>query len=349
MNMKKILLINQGKTANLGDIAIKNIAIKLLQELNCDVDFVGYAQCNEQKMSNLLTNENKGKLKKYIPSIVKYFFISYRNVLKEFKRIKNNQYDLVIIGGGQLIKSDSIFPYCLFFWTYLLNKKNKIYLLSVGMDSKYNFLEELFYRYSFSKIEKIYFRENDSREVCKKIYHKNSEYIPDLVFAYSRYNKKGITLPSEKRKYLMVMIYDYQTLVNHFKRKISKEKYYKEWIELIKRNNVKNFEIILTYTDIGDKEETIKFYDYLQKERIFNCNIKNTDILDSFVRLLPNTNIVISGRMHAMILAYNYECKIVPYTISDKIKSFENNYLKNKENLKSLENKILKTVKKILK
>lgn len=78
------------------------------------------------------------------------------------------------------------------------------------------------------------------------------------------------------------------------------------------------------------------------------CTIKNTDSLEKFTLLLEKTELVISGRMHGMILAYNYDCKILPYLVSDKISFFKEEYLDKKIIKQDLENEIINKLKEIL-
>lgn len=349
--MGKILLINQGKSDNLGDKAIKETAIKLLTELGHEVEFAGYAQCKEQNINEILTNNSSNfsiKLKNRMPSIIKWLLKYHWEILKEFKEKKEKKYECIVIGGGQLLKKNSVFPFCLLTWIYLLrkNKQKNIFLVGVGIDQNENYFEKNIYKILFKKIKGIYVRDEDSREYLKKNYNINSQYIPDLVFSHSRYIKNQ---ENQNKNYLTIMIFDFVTLTHHFGKKITREEYYNQWVELIRKNIQDNLEIVLTYTTIEDKIETDLFKKYLDETLEVKTKIKEVNTLEDLERVLQKSKIVISGRMHGLILAYNYECKLIPYIVSQKLESFNNNYLLKDKTKNEMEKDILTSLKNIFK
>ncbi|MDN6735969.1 MAG: hypothetical protein L0L78_10160, partial [Tetragenococcus koreensis] len=63
---------------------------------------------------------------------------------------------------------------------------------------------------------------------------------------------------------------------------------------------------------------------------------------------LKTTKILISGRMHGMILGLYHNCIIVPYIVSPKVKAFKEEWLKSDINYKSILKKQEKVIKQIL-
>lgn len=349
--MKRVLLINQGKTENLGDQAI-NIAFKNNLIANgWEVDFAGFAQTNEQTMQNMSTNSKlKGKslLKRFTPKFIVWLFKYRKNINEEFNRVtKNKKYDLVIIGGGQLIKTKGVFMLSLLSWYKILKQylDCPIILAGIGADPKYSFFEKNIYKKLLSKFDSIYVRDQKSQEVLVNQFNLETEYIPDIVFAFSKYYKPAEVLAKNK---LLVMIFDYKALKQNFGTSVSKEEYYKIWINLIKENIEPGLKIILGYTTIGDKLETIEFSNYLNRFTDYKFEVVNTDTLENFVEELQETKSLISGRMHGMLLGMNYGCRLIPYIVSPKIQTFNDEWVNKEVNLEVVTLDIDKKIKEIL-
>lgn len=350
--MKNILLINQGNTENLGDKTINIVFQRLIEEYGYNVDFVGFAKTDEQFMDEM-NYESKSSLKSYIkllvPSVIVWLFKYRKLINSEFDIIKDRRYDLVIIGGGQLIKTKNVFVYTLFTWINILNKNMScpIALVGVGSDEKYSIIEKLLYKKTLKKVNEIYVRDGESRITLKKEFNVNSKSIPDIVFAYSRFFPTKINF-SKKNK-LLVMIYDYKALKKNFETEFNTiDKYFLYWKSLIEKNLEENLKIVLAYTTIGDKKTTYKFKKYLEKNTEIQCEIRNTDRLDDLANVLITTKTLISGRMHGMLLGLNYHCEIVPYVLSPKIKVFKKEYLDKELNIKQINKEIDKSIEELM-
>lgn len=349
--MKRILTINQGKTENLGDKAINIILRDILNSNKCIVDSVGLSQTTDQYMDSMVISYKRrffSYIKKYIPSFFIWLLKYRKKIRNEFNdTVINNKYDLVIIGGGQLIKTKCVFIYALLTWYILLRKylNCPIIMVGVGVDNNYSFLEKEIYKRLLSKLDYIYVRDNNSKQILYNEFNISARYIPDVVFSYSKfYPNKEVR---EKNK-LLVMIYDYEALKRNFGTSLTVENYYDEWTKLIKENMKPNVEVVLGYTTIGDKIETFKFADYLSKNSQIEFEIKDTDSLESFTEILKISENIITARMHAMILGLNFGCNIVPYIVSSKIKTFNDEYINNEINIDEIRINIEKKIGEIL-
>lgn len=348
--MKRVLIINQGKSENLGDKAINISLEQLFKEQGFLVDTAGYSQTYEQYMSTMDINRNTGLrslIKKYTPIPIVWLFKYRSKINNEFTQISHSKsYDLVVIGGGQLIKTKCVFVYALMTWINILKKELNcpIILLGVGADNNYSTLEKLIYKKIIPKIDDVYVRDNKSKLIFSEVFQQESKIIPDVVFSYHKF------FPAQTldKKLFTVMIYDYKTLKNHFGTEHSKQDYYNEWKNLILENVRDGMEIVLAYTAIGDKYETMNFASYLRDKSQLNFKVVETDELDSLVNILQRTEILLTGRMHGMILGINYRAEVIPYVISPKIAAFVDDYLKNGYELESYNKKINEVIENII-
>jgi len=139
----KVLVLNDGNGANLGDQAI-NYSLKCyLDILDIDNDSIGLTILDE-KSYNKSIKKNKTIIVELLKNILnKYFilFFRFRWIFKNYLQIKNftktSDHDVIVIGGGQLLLGNSTFPYAIILWVYFLKKsKKKIVLFSVKKHSK---------------------------------------------------------------------------------------------------------------------------------------------------------------------------------------------------------------------
>lgn len=348
MDKKKILIINQGKSDNLGDKAIANTMINTFKNLGCEVDFCGFSQCVEQTIGNLEYESNKflfrKKIAKFIPNIFKFLFFKKKKIAREFNKICENKYDLIIYGGGQLIKTKTVFLYSLLYWKFLCNKfKAKQIMFGVGADSNFKIYEKILYKNLLHKFDRIYVRDEFSKEIIEEIFENSCENVlPDIVFMH---NASDII---KKENLIVLMVYDYETAKRHFGIKKTREEYYESFLAEMKKNiPFLSCKVVLAYTTFQDKIETLKFREYLQIKGI-DYEFVETDTLDQFEKLLSSADYIISARMHALILGMIYKCEVIPYIISPKVKAFSDEYINSDYSLLEMKNMIMKDIENIL-
>ena len=114
--MCRILLVNEGFSDNLGDQAIRESAEYILGDLGCVVEFSDYTRTVSAPIK--ISREKKnGKLpvvfKSILPIKVRWCL---KNIFRIVRQVKGN-YDIVVIGGGQLLAPNSKFTMALFVWT----------------------------------------------------------------------------------------------------------------------------------------------------------------------------------------------------------------------------------------
>lgn len=349
--MQRVLLINQGNTDNLGDKAINLSFRSLLEKYGSTVDFAGFAQTDEQFIDKIDKKKNyklKSFVKKRLPNFLMWFFKYRKKIKKELNSLDNQNYDLVILGGGQLIKSKNVFAYCFLSWITLLRRKGyPIFVVGVGADDQFSFIEKVIYQKCLAQVNNIYVRDKESQAILNRIFNISAQYIPDIVFNKRLTNTDTNMFIKEEK--LVVMIYDYDALQKNFENDFgTKKEYFYFWENLIKTNYQPDLTITLAYTTIGDKKTTKEFYHYIKNNTEMEVSLSNTDRLGELEELLKTTKILISGRMHGMILGLNHNCIIVPYIVSPKVKAFKEEWLKSDINYKSILKKQEKVIKQIL-
>ena len=135
-----ILLINEGLSDNFGDQIIKESMSCLIKRLGFKVQFQDLTR-NKNKYRHQYDIE-MGENKRTFLMPLKSMIWKMLWVAKNLKRItftSMRKYDAVVIGGGQLLLSNGIFPLALLLWVALLKFRNNknIVLFSVGMQGEY--------------------------------------------------------------------------------------------------------------------------------------------------------------------------------------------------------------------
>lgn len=362
--MKKVLVINEGYSDNFGDQAILESVAGLFSDLNYSVDFVYYSQpsisilpqydyLNEKKTISKLTKvrlKYKNNILLNVLLVIKNYLAILTWFLRNKKYIKtkiiDNDYDYVIIGGGQLINSSNrispnIFSIAAYTWTKYINKNIELSFIGIGLAEKFNFFELFLYKRALSKAKKIWVRDQFSSITLSKIFNLESEVIPDVAFSlYSETKKK-------KDNLALVGVFSFHEYkVKYNKEKISLESFYDVWIKKINELILKGYQVSLFYTTKSDALETLNFKKYLESISALNISIVQTDNLKELNDLFAKSNYVFSGRMHALILGMNNRCDIEAYLTSKKLSSFNDEYINSPNDCSYFKNQLLISLKK---
>lgn len=326
--MDKIIVINQYNSDNLGDKLLNSMICERIKSYGYNVENVGFAQVRKQEINRKYNDHKKNKLvlyiKKILPNRLKYM-INYRLKLKrEANKIDFEKCKAIIIGGGQLIKHKSVFKYCFSYWVNIaLANKVPVILYGIGVDNNLNKREIHCYGKNMKKIKYVNCRDEATASLLNNYFDIKADVSPDIAFTYFKDSEN-----EEERKNIVVMPYNYITAKKAFKIKLSRKEYYDRILNYIinvtKQYN--NYNIILTATTNVDLEECIDFKEYL------TMNGKKSEILEietyeELAELFLRSNIVISGRMHAMILGLVCGCSVIDIPISNKITEFSGKYI----------------------
>lgn len=234
---------------------------------------------------------------------------------KYWKKFENENLDLILIGGGQLIKHNHDFMACMDFWT----KRRGIpkIALGVGGDADLNIRERRIYARAVKRCKKIFVRDTMTFQYLKCC-KTETELMPDVAFIYSYLFRRKVRL---KEDYILIEIYEYSV-----EKGMSRDMYFQEWAEKIYELLKPNEKLMIAYTTYGDYMEGKRFESYMKRTGRAECCMLETDTLGQLMDAISGARIVYSARMHMLILALNYNKCIEVYPISDKLKIFKEMY-----------------------
>ena len=325
---KTVLLLNQGHTNNYGDIAINRVISAMFKKSNYNVE-----QQNFWSEKDVFGNNysNYPKIIRWIlwHSIVLMDFFNKKNI----KRIiSKKKYDLIVIGGGELLGLNYGFNSSLYTWTSIA-KKEKIPIIIYGVSGtpKMSKIRLLRNQIALRKCKIISVRDNTTKSFIKEKYGINCNCYPDCAFAYRTLFGSKSEKKVNKDSILIAPIMFYDLIAKGLSLK-SEDDYLEYLYETlmceVHKMNVTN--IIVTCTEKEDQIIANKLGTYLtKKEKKLNVKVCNYSTIEDYISLLKRSKIVISGRMHAMILGIIYGCSIKPIKFKDKLISFDKEYTNN--------------------
>ncbi|WP_196298965.1 polysaccharide pyruvyl transferase family protein [Vibrio campbellii] len=316
--MKKVLLVNRGTCNNLGDQAI-NVAFEkfINNEIGCDVICEDYT--SKSKNVNAINagqqvSPLKGFLKKILPLNLIWFVRNYNRIKK---CIDKNLPDLIVVGGGQLLLHGR-FSVAAFTWVYLAKKRNKkIVFSNVGYGGSYSWLEGKLINWAVNNADGINFRDKSSSKMIDELYNVKSVVSGDVVFT-----EKALTLCPEKQTLIALGI-TARSVYNMYNATLEQSEYYNLWLDFLKKNDISISNVVLTYTTQEDSVECELFKEHIKRAHDVDLDILYNKTLDDYKSNLESVSLVISGRMHGLILAINSGCRVITFPISNKLKSFD--------------------------
>ena len=176
------------------------------------------------------------------------------------------------------------------------------------------------YKSALAKADEICVRDAYSKQVVEKCYARTPLSYPDVVFLYGKEKKTHDKNSKGKKGCCNVLSYDYYKNAGGSK---SKEEYFDEWKEILDSYTDSDTIILFSSTTIEDRKTTEEF----SKKYVWQKScVSFPDTVDEYWSQLEDVDYVISGRMHAMILAMQQGCICVPYEWKDKLEVFKREY-----------------------
>ncbi len=337
--MKKILLVNQGHSSNLGDKLINEVMTNILCENNevLHAPFIPTEKdseigCNDISSFNIKsTNIFIDSFKKFIKKskLITAIGLDYKYQKAIYNIIKDKKIDAVVIGGGELLATFIPFNSALYSWIKIIRKNYKdipiiIYGVS-GTKPKNKFFDKRL-NYILTSCDFINVRDHATESFINNSYKIRTNYSPDCVFSYRELNKDSII--KNKENILSIMIYDYDSL--HGKLSFSnKIEYFNYWYDLLENNIQYKDIVLLAYTTEEDRICSKEFLNFILNNKNIKYEVRLAEYNDVYglIDVVKKSRSIITGRMHAMILAKQYETDIIPFIFKEKIETFCNEYL----------------------
>jgi len=352
-SMKRVLLINEGGASNLGDEAIRFSLDTLLRDAGCEVEWTRFAGWRKRRDVSQVGEERlrraswwKKLAKSMIPVKLRWFLRTWPTFLGY---LKSNDYELVLIGGGQLIQSNEFFGLAMFLWIYIFKKlrKKKVVLVGVGAASRYSCLDTYLYRRSLKLVDSIYVRDKTSLDILRNTFDISAQLIPDVAFYLSAIYK----YPNEREKRSLICPVDFEfhrARLRDQQDTLNEDEYLGYWEDIAVGYSDSGYDVELFCTSKRPDLATVeKLKDRLDIRGV-KSNILDISTLESLTREIAKSEVVVSGRMHALVIGYCYGCKVVPYITSAKIKAFEDEYLASSLGLEEIQDEILSRIKEIV-
>ncbi|MEZ9421294.1 polysaccharide pyruvyl transferase family protein [Vibrio breoganii] len=319
----KILVVNKGYSDNLGDQAILRSMNNILKDIvnEDELIFEEYTSSVKKKIP-IYTDElnlyKSSRVKQFLRALLPLRLIW---LLKNFHRIRRAVNDqnlrLVIIGGGQLVLSNTYFPVAAFMWVGLSKYyRKKVIFSNVGVGTTFSLLESWLYKYALMQSNGVAVRDEKSGKIINEKYGISPIITGDIVFCDA-----SIDIEDSDTSTVYLGITE-RNVYNTYNKNVSQYEYYSIWYDFLIANEVPLDNIVLFYTTQEDFLESINFKNYLENLDII-VEISQSNTLDSLENELKLASLVVSGRMHALILSKNIERNILCFPISKKLIEFE--------------------------
>lgn len=322
----KALLLNEGYSDNLGDQAIRVCAQHALEKVGLEVFFSDLTRTIDKPYEmpidlSVDIKKESWKVKSLIPKQLRWIIKNLRRIFVESRK----DYDIAVIGGGQLILPNGRFPLAVSMWIILLKalSNTKVYVIGVGAENLTG-LDKAMVKYALGKVDGIAVRDSRSAGVVKGLIGRKVNIIPDWAFLINEI----YPLPSSKVDGRVLINVPHLYIYNRYVDKSAGRKsYYKFWVDCYLKQLNLGKEVFLFYTAAEDKYEAEIFRQHLSSEGFGSPEILDCDDLGRLLDEIKDSEKVISGRMHALILALAYGKEVHPYIISDKLRTFSSEYI----------------------
>ena len=310
----KIILTSFFNSNNLGDLLLSN---KLFIDLKSHGHLV--ERCSIEKSFKI-----NGYLKIYRYSSLKYLvFLPYR-IMKSilfFFRFAYKLYcsDLLIIGGGNVMMDYSLRSLSYKKISYYINiakfMRKKVYAISIGIGPFKISNQLIKARETLSKVDYVTFRDEFSRNLYNpnKIYNNDDLSIDPILIIDEKENlervkpKEKIALGIINPKLFNSTLEDYNKIINGYLTLISK---------LVDTEK----SVVLFSTEELDYKTILEVYDKLNKQILNKVQImfiRNVLDLENFYK--SDIHLIISSRMHSLILAYRQKIPMIGLSWHPKI------------------------------
>lgn len=316
-----LLIVNRGCCSNLGDQAINDAMFKfIISRYDYELHFsdltaqhnspLKISKENDKKLFSMVFRET---LKKILPLKLIWLFRNFNRVKKATK----NGSGPVVIGGGQLILSNSTFGIACALWVFLSKYySRKVVFCSVGAGSTFSKIDRVLYKYALQRCDGVCVRDDESKALLKSHFDIDAYCSGDIVFTEAPTEKH-----IDKSNRVLLGVPDI-SVYNTYNKPVSREEYYKIWQSFLSEKGIDLASIDLFYTTQEDYYESLFFRGYVEREYGVRLPLVEDNNLSGLKLLMRKYTQTISGRMHGLILALNSGCSIHTFPISKKLSVF---------------------------
>lgn len=327
----RILLVNQGHTQNIGDVAINEAIASVASEL---------AGVQTKSVPFDIDPDAAGRSITYrILSKASYHSGLVREMLtvREIRSILDSEeYDAAIIGGGELLHGFyKPFASAFHLWTKELSRRGiPVCALGISGDMPNSKGTKRRYRAALQRCSSVGVRDLQTLHYVKQEYGIESSYrAPDVVFSYglSHDLPKRVRSASDTDSTIMFTPADLQKKYLQYLGIDTQEEYLSYLTDAlfqeVEARSAK--QVLFASTDPSDYAIIDVLFSRCSsrlEEVSVEAEILPYGDLDAFLLELSNTDVVLSCRMHACILGLVCGCKFTVIPFKEKLQVFATEY-----------------------
>lgn len=349
----KILVIDDAFTENIGDKAIEFCMKNLLQYKfpNANISFQSYRgkYLPPRKNELKITMSSKyfiGKIKKYLPLKLifrtRWFFQNFKELTLKHQY---STYDLVVIGGGPLIDGFWMYPFAFWLWACGIKAKKTI-LLGMGYGYGLSIFDKKMVKNALKNVDEIYLRDASSITRFQEDFGVSCKFMHDVAFTISRFMDPSPRIA--KRITFFPLNYEvYKVQASLQEIVLPVDEYFNLILKTIKGWHLRGFSIGLSTSQASQDLAILEqIHDKLIELEI-EVEVTIPKNLESFVEVISSSEIIFSGRMHALIVGYSYDCQCIVFPCTRKLSNFDEEIIKPKKRLYDINNSISETFESI--
>jgi polysaccharide pyruvyl transferase WcaK-like protein len=330
----KCLLVNEAESANVGDQAIAEAlsdAVRSLGHSPVQADFSSGRRVDAARIGSRPPARRAKRMGLAVPKWVRILHWCSKS-WRPIRDTCREGHDLALIGGGQLILSNGHFVAALATWSFFLRRHRVPYaLVGCGAGSTFKRWERwLLRRVARGAQGGVHLRDRASCERVAAITGVACGFIPDLAFMLSPPRHAGAGDGDGVRR-VALSVADYDVYRRYCpelgKTAASEDRYLEEWCELSARFARAGAALVLVGTAPGDARQTEKLQALLAARSVAATRVPEPRSWREYCDRVADCSLVVSGRMHGLILARIAGVAVQPYIVSRKLEAFAAEFL----------------------
>lgn len=350
--MKRVLLINEGGLGNVGDEAIRCCLEHLLRSRGCGVEWTAFSRVAAARCSDVLDRRGRSawwkRVLRFLVPVKLIWLARYGRTYLPY--LRRADFDLVVMGGGQLIQSNGVFALAMFLWVLVLKcvRRRRVVLVGVGVAEVLTRLDRMMFRWLLRRVDRIYARDRASREAVLKLSGVSAESCPDVAFcvadvieANTPTQRRALFCPADYAFYARKKGPEHHRLTEH--------QYRQYWVDQIESYASTGYEVRLFCTSWHQDFPFVRrLQEFLESERGLVVDVDPAKDLHAICQLIQSAEVVVAARMHALILAYSYGREVIAFPTSEKIEAFEEEYLGGTDGLAAARKRIVEVMDELV-
>ncbi|MDK0796558.1 polysaccharide pyruvyl transferase family protein [Clostridium perfringens] len=318
--MKKKVLLFACIEKNMGD----DLFISLICNRYPNTKFVISSEAEYGDLKNIDNLEFNNFLKKWIwASEIKgnNFFKKFIGLLLlKYYDIRLGKFDIAVHIVGNAFKNNNYKGWNDSKWIRnRLKKVKEYYLLSTNFGPYNDEQWKKDFEVIYPNLKDICFRDKESYRLFKNL--ENVRYAPDTVISLGRLEKK-----MKKEKRIIISTIDCSLPERQGKLENATKTYEELMSKIIDDLYYKGYKITILNSNVEQDEKATKRIINMCKEKdfieVFNYNGNINEVHE----LYQQSTAVIATRLHAIILAWLYNIKVVPIVYDVKVSNILNSY-----------------------